>query len=182
MRPPFPLLALLVFVGFAARLIPHAWNFTPVIAMALLAGVYARPRWIALALPLAALWLSDLVLNNLIWTEYYDGFQLFGNWGVYAAIGAVAVLPRLTGAGAQSGFATLGAVGLGGVLTFFLVSNFAVWATSGMYPPTPAGLAACLAAGLPFLGNTAASTLVFGAAGVAALRWVGQRNSALAAA
>lgn len=182
MRPTLLTLVSLVFAGFAARLVPHAWNFTPVIAMALLAGVYARPRWIAIALPLAALWLSDLVLNNLVWAEYYEGFQLFGNWGVYLAIVAVALLPLVAGQRPGGSWPTLGALGVGGAVAFYLVSNFAVWASSGMYPPTAAGLATCLAAGLPFLGNSVASTLVFGAAGVVALRWVGERKYATATA
>ena len=182
MRPTLLTLVSLVFAGFAARLLPHAWNFTPVIAMALLAGVYARPRWLALALPLAALWLSDLVLNNLVWAEYYEGVQLIGNLGVYAAIAAVAVLPAATNAHPGTRWRGLGALGLGGALAFFFVSNGAVWASSGMYPPTPGGLAACLVAGLPFLANSVASTLAFGAAGVAAMRWARQRNSAAAVA
>jgi hypothetical protein len=59
-----------------------------------------------------------------------------------------------------------GAVFLG-ALQFFLVTNFAAWQLFGTYQHTPAGLAACYIAGLPFFGNTLAgdalyATLFFG--------------------
>ncbi|MGB1558457.1 MAG: DUF6580 family putative transport protein, partial [Oceanococcaceae bacterium] len=46
---------------------------------------------------------------------------------------------------------------------FFLLTKFAVWAGSGMYPPTLEGLVACYVAGIPFFGNSLASTLLFSA-------------------
>lgn len=176
MRPTLRTLVSLVFAGFAARLLPHAGNFTPVIAMALLAGVYARPRWLALALPLTTLWLSDLALNNIVWAEYYDGFQWFGNWGVYAAMAIAAGLPLGVGARAGDSRTQLAGLGIAGALTFYFVSNFAVWASGGMYAPTAAGLLTCLVAGLPFLANSLASTLAFGAVGVYLLERVRERE------
>jgi hypothetical protein len=43
---------------------------------------------------------------------------------------------------------------------FFVVSNYAVWAGSLMYPHTLGGLGACFAAGLPFYRNDLVSTLL----------------------
>lgn len=171
MRPSLFVLVSLVFVGFASRLIPHAWNFTPVVAMALVAGVYARPRWLALALPLAGMFLSDLVLNNAVYAQYYDGFRLFGDAGAYLGIAACAALPYLAKVRPAASWAKLLGTGLGGVLLFFLISNVMTWATSGMYPLTAGGLVACLAAGVPFVQGTALGTLVYGGAGVVAMRY-----------
>ena len=44
--------------------------------------------------------------------------------------------------------------------SFFVLSNFAVWAGSGMYPHTAAGLAACYVAAIPFYANDVMSTAV----------------------
>ncbi len=44
--------------------------------------------------------------------------------------------------------------------SFFAVSNYAVWAGSGMYPHSFGGLTACYAAALPFYRNDVISTLV----------------------
>jgi hypothetical protein len=46
-------------------------------------------------------------------------------------------------------------------VSFFMVSNFAVWAVWDMYPKTLAGLTAAYAAAVPFFRNQAASDLFF---------------------
>ncbi|MFK8054961.1 MAG: DUF6580 family putative transport protein [Saprospiraceae bacterium] len=172
MRPSIFTLVSLVFVGFFARMVPHPMNFTPIVAMALLAGVYAKPRWLALAIPFAAMFVSDLVLNNTLYAAYFEGFSFFGIWGVYAALAAVALLPLILKATKGSSLLKLTGVGVGGATIFFLVSNLADWATYGMYPMNPAGLLACYVAGLPFFLNTLLSTLLFGSIGVAVMRAV----------
>ncbi|HLG94272.1 MAG TPA: DUF6580 family putative transport protein, partial [candidate division Zixibacteria bacterium] len=48
-----------------------------------------------------------------------------------------------------------------GSALFYFVSNFGVWASGSMYPPTWAGLAQCYAAALPFLRNTLTSDLIY---------------------
>jgi len=173
MRSSLVTLASLVFVGFFARIIPHPFNFTPIVAMALLAGAFAKPRWLALALPMGAMFLSDLVLNNTVYAQYYEGFTLFGNLGVYIALACCAFLPLALKTNAGASWLRMLATGVGGAVLFFLISNVGVWLSSGMYPFNFAGLAACLAAGLPFFPNTLLSTLLFGGAGVLALRWTG---------
>jgi hypothetical protein len=52
-----------------------------------------------------------------------------------------------------------------GPTSFFLVSNYAVWASGDMYPRTLAGLGACFAAAVPFYRNDLVSTAIV--AGVA---------------
>jgi hypothetical protein len=42
---------------------------------------------------------------------------------------------------------------LGASIIFFLLSNFGVWASTGVYPINLAGLLTCYLAGLPFLLN-----------------------------
>lgn len=48
-------------------------------------------------------------------------------------------------------------------VSFFLVSNFAVWLFGNLYPKSFAGLTACYVAGLPFFRNGAISDLAFSA-------------------
>jgi hypothetical protein len=45
-----------------------------------------------------------------------------------------------------------------GPTSFFLVSNYAVWASGWMYPRTLGGLGACFVAALPFYRNDLLST------------------------
>ena len=63
-----------VALGAAARLLPHPWNFTPLVAIGLFAGAHARKAGIAVLATLLSLALSDGVLG------FYRGF-----WWVYAA-------------------------------------------------------------------------------------------------
>ena len=46
-------------------------------------------------------------------------------------------------------------------LLFFVTTNFAVWAFSGMYSLDSAGLVRCYIAALPFLKSTVASDLLW---------------------
>src|SRR6202034_1868076 len=48
-------------------------------------------------------------------------------------------------------------------VSFFVVSNFAVWACWSMYPKTLAGLMTCYAAGIPFFRRGVAGDLLFSA-------------------
>jgi hypothetical protein len=47
-----------------------------------------------------------------------------------------------------------------GPTSFFVVSNYAVWAGGDMYPHTMSGLMACYAAAIPFYRNDLISTAV----------------------
>jgi CHASE2 domain-containing sensor protein len=56
-------------------------------------------------------------------------------------------------------------------ILFFLVTNFAVWAASSWYPPTPEGLIASYVAGLPFLRNMFIGDLFYAASLLGAFEW-----------
>jgi hypothetical protein len=69
--------------------------------------------------------------------------------------------------------------------SFFLISNFAVWAGGGLYPHTMAGLSTCFVVALPFFRNDVVSTvlvtgLAFGLPAMAA-RMAEQRAHRIAA-
>ncbi|MCY7350912.1 MAG: hypothetical protein LH606_09615 [Cytophagaceae bacterium] len=155
--PRFGVLITLILLAAFSRLIPHAPNFTAVGAMALFGGAYfSRKSW-ALAVPLLALWLSDIVLNNVMYRQYYPTFTLqvnpwtYGTFAVIVVLGAV-LLKRVKPLNVV--FTSVLASTL-----FFLMSNFSVWLGSGAFPQTPGGLMACYTVALPFFGNTLAGDL-----------------------
>jgi hypothetical protein len=59
---------------------------------------------------------------------------------------------------ARTTFVRVAAGALLGPTSFFLLSNYAVWAGSGMYPKSLSGLGACFVAALPFYRNDLMST------------------------
>jgi hypothetical protein len=143
----------LVALVVIARLLPHAPNFTPVAAAALFAGTMLHHRGIALAVPLASLIASDAVLG------FYD-------WRVMSVVYVSLALPATIGMLAKHVRVSrmLVPAALTGSLLFFVTTNFAVWAFSGMYPQTMDSLIACYIAALPFLKNTIAGDLLWGVA------------------
>ena len=163
----------MAWVGAAAltRLVPHPPNVAPMGAMALFCGWhYGRKNWLAaLGVPLAALMVSDLILNNFVyhlggeggWTWFYVG----AGW-TYAAMALEVVWGWL--ALRRFSATRLAGASVGASLVFFAVSNFGVWHTARlfeppMYPHTLAGLEECYVAGLPFLANGLLGDLVYSA-------------------
>jgi hypothetical protein len=155
----FVLLAIAVrFLPFAGRLnfLPHAWHFTPVAASLLFFGARGsrRQMWIPLVLMAA----TDVVLTRFIYSYGLTWDQLV-TWAWYAAI-----LWLGTNLREKSGPVQVVGAALASSVSFFLVSNFAVWTAWQMYPKTFHGLMMSYAAGLPFFRGTVESDLFFSVA------------------
>jgi hypothetical protein len=145
----------LVGLDIVARVAPHAPNVTPIAASAVFAGMVLRSRALALAVPISALLLSDLVAGSYDW-------RIMGV--VYAALALPTLLARW---GRARPVVVLAPLVLSSSLLFFATTNFAVWAFSDMYAHDLHGLVLCYVAALPFLWNTVAgdvlwTTLLFG--------------------
>jgi len=133
----------MVVLGACARLIPHPWNFTPMMAIGLFAGSQAGKTSTSVLATLFALALSDAVLG------FYPGF-----WYVYAAALVPVLLGRLIRHRGGSG--AIAAAAFASSLSFFLITNFMFWATSFWYPHTAAGLSACFSSGDTLLPESSA--------------------------
>ncbi|HLH42560.1 MAG TPA: DUF6580 family putative transport protein [Bryobacteraceae bacterium] len=164
----------IVLLGALARLIPHPWNFTPLVATGLFAGAYARKARSAAAVTLLSLALSDVVLDTFVYRRFDRGFA----W-IYAA----AVVPVLLGRWMRrsKGVPGLAAAMLASSLSFFAITNFAVW-LGGLYPHTLSGLAASYAAGIPFYRNQLLGDIFYTAVMFSAYEALTRRRLARAAA
>lgn len=141
-------IAMIILLLAASRLIPHPPNFTPIGAMAILAGAYIKDLRLGILILLLAMGLSDTLLgwhSSLVY--------------VYAGIIAVLIMNRYL----LSHFSNikLAFSMVASALLFFIVSNFGAWLTHDMYAHTFSGLMQAYVAGLPFLKNTLASNVVF---------------------
>jgi hypothetical protein len=124
----FVLLAIAVrFLPFAGPLnvLPHAWHFTPVAASLLFFGARGKQRqmWI----PLLMLAATDVVLTKLIYglSVTWDHLVTFGWYGAILWLGTNL---RETNLREKSGALHVIAAALASSVSFFLISNFAVWA------------------------------------------------------
>jgi hypothetical protein len=146
------LLAILgaIVAAAALRLLPHSPNFSPIYAMALFGGAYFGRSALALAAPLGALLLSDLVLG------FYPHMEI-----TYLAFAMIVPIGWLVST--RKTPLRIGLAALASAILFYAITNFGVWIFSGIYPMTVAGLAACYVAAIPFFQNTLVSDLFFAA-------------------
>jgi hypothetical protein len=146
-NPRFHALVSITLAAAAMRLLPHPYNFTPVAGMALFGGAHFRDLRVAFAVPLLAMFVSDLVLAGTV----YDFTAMRNMPIVYVAFALTVVLGRLLGP--RSSALRVGSASVGAAVLFYLITNFGVWSRGTLYPMTWEGLVACYVAAIPFLRN-----------------------------
>lgn len=162
----FLLFGILIAISAIYRVIPFdsrpIWLGGPQLAMALFAGSIVKDRKWAFAIPLFSMLISDLLIEALYagGAVIYPGFY-HGQFTNYALITLLTVI------GFFVDYKKVGSILAGMVAVptvFFLLSNFAVWASGGglQRPKTPAGLFQCYVDGLPFYGYSLLTMAIFG--------------------
>jgi hypothetical protein len=144
-------LFVLLAIGF--RFLPQTLGFTPVTASLLFFGARGSKRqmWI----PVALLIVSDVVLNTFRYHYPLTGDQ-YVTFAWYAAIVWLGTTLRK-----NAGPARVIMTALASSVSFFLISNFMVWATGTMYPMTVEGLETCFVAALPFFRRGLEGDILF---------------------
>jgi len=153
----FLLIAVVSRLALAATPHPEWFNFTAVGAMLLYFG--ARRSWREMLAPLAELMTLDYFLTVSVYHYSFAWQNYLPTWAWYVAamaLGQILLKSKTTVVRVAAG-------ALLGPTSFFLLSNYAVWAVSPTYPHSLAGLGACLAAGLPFYRNDVISTTLVAA-------------------
>ena len=148
LTPKFWILTLMVFAAAFVRLIPHPPNFAPIAAMALFGGAYFSKKWAAFLVPIAAMFITDLIL----------GFHAT-MWAVYLSFALIVVIGMMMIRQKKVGnifFASVTAS-----VSFFIITNFGIWLSTPYYAKTGTGLAACFTAAIPFFHQTLLSDLFF---------------------
>jgi len=157
----FGVLFLLILVSAFSRLIPHPPNFTPIGAMALFGAAYFSKKHVALILPIVVMWVSDLVLNNVVYGQYFDHFIWFyqGFYWTYGAFFIIGLMGFLLLKKIKIRSILIGS--LSASLLFFILSNFGVWISGTMYPKDLSGFVSCYIAAIPFIKNTILGDLMY---------------------
>jgi hypothetical protein len=123
-------------------------------------------KYLAVLIPFVSLWISDLLLNNLVYAQMYpeqygEQFVWFGGnapyvYGAFALIiGMGFLLLRRVKASNLLGASVLASV------IFFLVTNAGFWIISPNTAKNFAGLMAAYTAGIPFFWNTLLGDLFY---------------------
>jgi hypothetical protein len=150
------ILAVLIALGVAGRLLPHPPNFTPMAAIALFAGFIFMKRYMAVVAVVAAMLLTDYFAFGYLSPDWFASKSMIV---VYLAL----LFPIVFRGFLQKKLGVLRIAGaaLASSTVFFVATNFAVWAFSPMYEKTFAGLVLCYTMAIPFFQNTIAGDMMW---------------------
>lgn len=181
-RTRYVVLVGLILAAAASRLLPHPPNFAPIGALALFGGACFASKRLAFLVPLAAMLLSDLAIG------LFSGDLSLGLHGLIPVVYGGFALSVCIGfwLRRRRNAVTIAGAALASSVTFFVLTNFGVWALGSWYPKTWDGLVACYVAAIPFFHNTLLGdavyvTVLFGGLAIAEHRWPVVREPEIAA-
>ncbi len=135
-----------VITGVASRLLPHMYNFTPIIGIALFLSYRLNSKW-SIFFILTTMLISDLIIG-------FDSLEM--RILVYSSF----LVPSFMGLLIKNQnqfvkrYFTIFATSFSSAVIFYLITNFGVWLWSGLYPHTSEGLTLCYTMALPFFRNS----------------------------
>jgi hypothetical protein len=147
-------------------------NFAPLAAIALCCAAYL-PRRYKFTLPLATLFVSDLILNAGYHVSLFEP-QMIARYGALALVGVIGYALKN-----RASLKTMLPASVLGSVVFYTVTNAFSWLTDPGYAKNLGGLVQALTVGLPaysatpswmFFRNSLLSDLVFTAAFVLSMR------------
>src|SRR6266404_7587596 len=110
-KPRLIVILCLILAAAVSRLIPHPPNLTSVTAVALFGGAYLSYKWMAFLVPLAALFLSDMILGLYPHMEF-----VYGSFALVVCLGLLLQKKRTPLRIAGAAFTSS--------LLFFVITNF----------------------------------------------------------
>ena len=155
-------LSIIILLAAFTRIMPHPPNFSPMAAIGLFGAAHFAKKWQAFFIPLIGIWISDLVINNYVYSSSSSNFVWFYSGFYWQYISYILIIFAglfIFNRGISLTKMFGGMISSSGI--FFLVSNFGVWAGGTMYPKNFSGLITCYAAGVPFIHNTIISDVLF---------------------
>jgi hypothetical protein len=144
----YVLLVIIILALSLTRLIPHPWNFSPILAVGIFSGFYFRQFYLSLFVVTASMFIGDLFLG-------FHSLMFF----TYIAL-ALAVLIGFYVKHFK--FTEILYSGLASSVSFFIITNFGAWLTHGeMYAKNFSGLMQSYVMAIPFFHNTLISTFLY---------------------
>ena len=139
-------ICLIIVLSFS-RLIPHPWNFTPVLAMGIFSGFYFKNFILSSFVVIFSMFIGDLFLgfhSTMFFT--YISLAVAVIFGLYIK---------------QFKLTEILFSGLVSSVCFFIITNFGAWLTLEMYEKNFSGLLQSYILAIPFFHNTLISTFLY---------------------
>ena len=139
-------ISLILILSFS-RIIPHPWNFTPVLAIGIFSGFYFKKFYLGLFIVIFSMFLGDLYLgfHN---TMFFTYISLAAAVGIGLYIKSFKTYEIFYSSVISS-------------VCFFIVTNFGAWITLDIYEKNFSGLVNSYIMAIPFFHNTLISTFVY---------------------
>ena len=151
--------ALLIIAAALSRVIMYPDNFSPIIGMAIFAGAVIKDRKLAFALPLLAMFLSDVLF------EVFNIAPGFWGWGQLVGYGILAFITVIAFSLKKISILSVAGYSIGASLLFFLLSNTSFFIFDNpiyhTYTQNFSGYIDCLIGGLPFFKTGIVADLVY---------------------
>ena len=137
----------LILVLSFSRLIPHPWNFTPILAVGIFSGFYFKNFILSLFIVILSMFIGDLFLG-------FHSTMFF----TYISLALAVVIGLFI---KHFKFTEILFSGLASSVCYFIITNFGAWLTLEMYEKNFAGLLQSYVLAIPFFHNTLISTLLY---------------------
>ena len=137
----------LILVLSFSRLIPHPWNFTPILAVGIFSGFYFKNFILSLFIVVFSMFLGDLYLG-------FHSTMFF----TYISLAVAVVIGLFI---KHFKFTEILFSGLASSVCFFIITNFGAWLTLEMYEKNFTGLLQSYVLAIPFFHNTLISTFLY---------------------
>lgn len=129
------------------RLIPHPWNFSPMLAAGVFSGFYFRQFYLSLFVVIFSMFIGDLFLG-------FHDTMIFTYFSLIVAVLIGLNIKNLN-------FRGILYTSLMSSVSFFLITNFGAWLTLEMYTKNFSGLIESYIMAIPFFQNTLISTFIY---------------------
>ena len=137
----------LILVLSFSRVIPHPWNFTPILAVGIFSGFYFKNFILSLFIVVFSMFLGDLYLG-------FHSTMFF----TYISLAVAVVIGLFI---KHFKFTEILFSGLASSVCFFIITNFGAWLTLEMYEKNFTGLLQSYVLAIPFFHNTLISTFLY---------------------
>ena len=142
------ILPILIILALSlTRLVPHPWNFSPMLAVGVFSGFYFRQFYVSVFIVIFSMFVGDLFLgfhNTMFFT--YIALAISVLIGIYVK---------------SFKFKEIFYSGLASSMCFFIITNFGAWLTLDMYVKDFSGLMQSYLMAIPFFQNTLISTFLY---------------------
>ena len=142
------ILPILIILALSlTRLVPHPWNFSPMLAVGVFSGFYFRQFYVSVFIVIFSMFVGDLFLgfhNTMFFT--YIALAISVLIGIYVK---------------SFKFKEIFYSGLASSMGFFIITNFGAWLTLDMYVKDFSGLMQSYLMAIPFFQNTLISTFLY---------------------